>query len=381
MDFYCLSNSQLIANSLKLFNEVIGPNISGGDVLHEFSARVCYHSYQSFLTDDGFLNRVYSRGHVDVFEHGMIQIAIDEVKDLDKLELEIRRKNQYARISRHPTLFDEKNSHHLRVNASFRVWADLASSGIFGEDGLEQIHDILYSFAPKSCMWVAKEFTNKQMTHYLSPEILTYDLSTGGKVTLIARQISHDVNDPQQSSMSIFFDGVSRSLTHQLVRHRRASFSQESQRYVRMYKVNEDYSSPFIRIDGFDDDEFDGTLEQYARLIGEGKAPEDARMVLPNSTRTKIVTTMTMDDWSHFFWLRALDKGAQWEIREAGQAILKLAERHMYPFVKNECREAYQKGFFQNATNPHLVENDKPIERIKKARAIIRREARNVRSV
>ena len=61
---------------------------------------------------------------------------------------------------------------------------------------------------------------------------------------------------------------------------------------------------------------------KYAKLRGMGIRKEDARFLLPNAAETRIVATMNYAAWSHFLWLRAVDKAAQWEIRLMGQRVL-----------------------------------------------------------
>ena len=111
-------------------------------------------------------------------------------------------------------------------------------------------------------------------------------------------------------------EGVSRSLTHQLVRHRVASYSQQSQRYVSMAKAKY-VLPPSIA----DDPEAKGL---YTRAMDEAwkayrelakKVPkEDARYVLPNACHTNITITMNARELWHFFNLRCCRR-AQWEIR------------------------------------------------------------------
>lgn len=141
------------------------------------------------------------------------------------------------------------------------------------------------------------------------------------------------LDDPElllhHGSATFFFEGISRTCTHQLVRHRLASFSQESQRYVELSKGGWQAIVPpaveanpeamaelaeFWRI----------AEEKYARLRELGIRKEDARFLLPNAAETRIVTTMNYAAWSHFLWLRAVDKAAQWEIRAMGQEVLKM---------------------------------------------------------
>lgn len=122
-------------------------------------------------------------------------------------------------------------------------------------------------------------------------------------------------------------EGVSRSLTHQLVRHRVASYSQKSQRYVKAgssypyitphtINSNEEALSIFKEI-------MERTAEAYAKLSDLGIPAEDARYVLPNACETKIIVTMNARELMHFFALRSCNR-AQWEIRELSDRMLAL---------------------------------------------------------
>ena len=121
-------------------------------------------------------------------------------------------------------------------------------------------------------------------------------------------------------------EGVSRALTHQLVRHRIASFSQQSQRYVSMDDPS--YVVPHT-IEG--DPEamalFESTMDAiwkaYSNLESMGIPPEDARYVLPNGCTTNITITMNARELLHFFSLRCCNR-AQWEIREMADRMLDL---------------------------------------------------------
>ena len=111
-------------------------------------------------------------------------------------------------------------------------------------------------------------------------------------------------------------EGVSRSLTHQLVRHRVASYSQQSQRYVSMDKaeyvippsIKEDPEAKMLFRKAMDDD-----WKVYKQLVKKVKK-EDARYVLPNACSTNITVTMNARELWHFFNLRCCRR-AQWEIR------------------------------------------------------------------
>ena len=84
--------------------------------------------------------------------------------------------------------------------------------------------------------------------------------------------------------------------------------------------------------------------DRYAQLRGLGIRKEDARFLLPNAAETRIVTTMNFAAWSHFLWLRAVDKAAQWEIRAMGQRTLEMLYA-IAPAVFQEHWDVYQARF------------------------------------
>lgn len=157
-------------------------------------------------------------------------------------------------------------------------------------------------------------------------------------------------------------EGVSRSLTHQLVRHRVASYSQQSQRYVK--EGNFEYVVPpeIKKIRGaydlyvssmenqqksydnivkiLEDNHYNKYLEMgkdeiQAKSLSEKKAIEDARFVLPNACETKIVVTMNARSLFNFFSHRCCNR-AQWEIRELAIEMLKLV-KGVAPTVFAKC--------------------------------------------
>lgn len=122
-------------------------------------------------------------------------------------------------------------------------------------------------------------------------------------------------------------EGCSRVCTHQLVRHRLASYTQQSQRYV---KIREDEEKVFqlpksIKGSELEDevrDHYNESMDLYEELLNEGIPKEDARFVFPQSVRSKIVVTMNARELLHFFNLRTCYR-AQWEIREVAWSMLR----------------------------------------------------------
>ena len=117
--------------------------------------------------------------------------------------------------------------------------------------------------------------------------------------------------------------GVSRALSHQLVRHRIASFSQQSQRYVSMEDV-EYVIPPAIRSNPQALKTYNDVLNKIRDAytdISKIVPQEDARYILPNATPTNIVVTMNARSLLNFFSLRCCNR-AQWEIRELAEKML-----------------------------------------------------------
>jgi thymidylate synthase (FAD) len=144
----------------------------------------------------------------------------------------------------------------------------------------------------------------------------------------------------EHASFTFYIEGVSRAMTHQLVRHRIASYSQRSQRYVRHgdfdYVIPPQLAGKTVRAESGDmpaEDYYRQTMDLIAqryRAINEAlgdsgeSSNEDARYVLPNACETKIMVTMNARSLLHFFEER-LCRRAQWEIRRVADQMLKLA--------------------------------------------------------
>lgn len=125
-------------------------------------------------------------------------------------------------------------------------------------------------------------------------------------------------------SFTFGIEGVSRVLTHQLVRHRIASYDQQSQRYVAAHGF-EYIVPPSIAANPEARARFERIIAEirstYDALTDMGIPKEDARYVLANATETKLLVTMNARSLLHFFNLRCCNR-AQWEIREMAYKML-----------------------------------------------------------
>lgn len=138
-------------------------------------------------------------------------------------------------------------------------------------------------------------------------------------------------------SFTFGIEGVSRVLTHQLVRHRIASYDQQSQRYVAEHDF--EYITPHtIEENPEAKRAYDALLrkirETYGELMEMGVPKEDARYVLANATETKILVTMNARSLHHFFNLRCCNR-AQWEIREMAYKMLAEVQKVAPTLFKN----------------------------------------------
>lgn len=135
----------------------------------------------------------------------------------------------------------------------------------------------------------------------------------------------------EHASFTFAIEGVSRACSHQLVRHRMASYSQQSQRYVDLSKTDLGYIiPPTIKVNKDFSKKYKEVMEmiekEYKDLIKNGVKPEDARFILPNACQTKLVVTMNARSLLNFFRERCCLR-AQWEIRELANEMLKKVKK------------------------------------------------------
>ncbi len=131
-------------------------------------------------------------------------------------------------------------------------------------------------------------------------------------------------------SFTFGIEGISRVTSHQLVRHRIASFSQQSQRYVKVgggqgyiipESIKKNKKELFFKFQELSQSCF----SFYQEMLAEGILAEDARYILPQAIETSIIFTANARELIHFFRLRCCNR-AQWEIRELAISMLKLVK-------------------------------------------------------
>ena len=191
--------------------------------------------------------------------------------------------------------------------------------------------DVVYS-ACRQCYSPA--FAGDEFRPHRSAE------SLAAKESLIRRVVSSGHESPlEHVSLTFAVRGISRSCSHQLVRHRLASYSQQSQRYVDMQAFSY-VIPPTIEKDAELKEMFEATMqeirEKYHRIVKElnrkgikgEDATQDARFILPEAAETKIVVTMNCRELLHFFSVRCCNR-AQWEIRRLANEMLRICKEEL----------------------------------------------------
>jgi len=150
----------------------------------------------------------------------------------------------------------------------------------------------------------------------------------------------------EHTSFTFAISDVSRSLTHQLVRHRIASYAQQSQRYVNLKKPNY-VIPPKINANKIMKKAYQKTMDiiwkQYNTLLEMNIPAEDSRYVLPNAACTNIIVTMNARSLLNFFELRCC-LHAQWEIRILANIMLKEIQKKAPIIFKNAGPSCKSKG-------------------------------------
>lgn len=308
----------------------------------EYAGRVCYRSTHRMGTAPNFIVARVREGHEDIIEHIVVTVRI---ADSDE-PLRWRMVNRHCEVT-------ETTDGSWIVSGNTRVWLDLFRQGIALEalPLLKQVTPLVYA-----------EFPDPETSaplpdlHNDVPNIQALVPAEDGprRVTLLG--FTQPLLDDAEllrhhGSATFLLEGISRACTHQLVRHRLASFSQESQRYVDLRKggwsavVPPAVAENEMALEKLND-AWEYLQQVYADLRKLGIRKEDARFLLPNAAETRIVTTMNFAAWSHFLWLRAVDRAAQWEIRAVGQRILERLYA-IAPQVFQEQWDIYQEEFVE----------------------------------
>lgn len=287
--------------------------------LVEYAGRVCYASEANMGKNEDFIGARLRSGHEDIIEHAWASVLVD---------------TNLASLPEYNCLYLSKAQavNGVLLTGNLRAWRQ-----VFAQQQLLFALPHVAQVAPS----VFADFPAKEVPLLYRDELVS---TKGVGITVFPRVHLLGLLHPraqnvlvlldkeeldQHGAATFVFDGVTRALTHQLVRHRlMASYSQQSQRYADIDKADITLvAPPAIRSNPaalqLYLEQWEQTKANYAALRELGVRKEDARFLLPNGATTKIVVTMSFAGWRHFLWLRALDKAAQWEIRGIAQDVLR----------------------------------------------------------
>jgi len=293
----------------RLLAQAVDAGRTPADAASELAGRVCYKSTDRMGTVEFFVrNTLWRKGHHDTLEHnGIVARGLTNTRDQTLMLLGITQGHAYE-VSDGGIWFNMRtlNDHIDGIRAS----------KILPPSRMAQLAHAAHEASPSI-------FESNTVRGRIDPwhrkGVPVANLSQGKDVYCLGWTYGPD-GDP--AHMSVMFDGVSRNFTHQLVRHRLGSYSQESQRYVDARKAAWDIMYPF----GATDDQKDliARVHEYShrvykQLRASGMKKEDARTVLTGGERTRIVVSGPAPMWEHFFLLRS-HNSAQYEIRDISDA-------------------------------------------------------------
>ena len=288
----------------------------------ERCGRVCYKSEDKITpgSSEKFCASIIKRGHTSVLEHANLIFRLDQnsydwwwnqLKYLEHSDF-----RHYLRIT------SEDDDSYI-ISGNVRAWREVMSiivSWYAGYGGAFPLA-VIDAFSPMGILF-------SDILRYIENGYV-YDIA-GMKMNLVtdncpisqAGLIAH-------GTATIKFT-VDRGISHEIVRHRTASFSQESTRYCNYGKgqfngeitvVEPNFFSPGTTCYGLWEYACKRAESMYFSLLNEGCSPQQARDVLPTSTKTEIVMTDTYDHWRHFLELRT-SPAAHPQIRELAVPLL-----------------------------------------------------------
>lgn len=326
--------------------KIMEPSVSlvGGNVFYtnrpkhvELCGRVCYKS-EAKITEDSaekFIAGIIKRGHEAVLEHARITLNLSNRKDTYRLIQQVCIRMQKGGL--HDYLTFTQYDGVCIVSGNIRAWRDVCKfmyhTGTFFPDSIKRMWAENAPFFP--------EFF-KDDDPYIPDTITDIDPAPG------IPTFDDPVLRLRHSWYTLRFI-CDRGVTHEIVRHRPASYCQESTRYCNYSKA--DFGGeiavirPFYLHDG-DLDYFawkrgcEAAEKAYFDMLNADRTAQEARCVLPTSLKTELVMTATADEWLHFLKLRTAE-AAHPQMREmATRAREILAEQDAEVFSDEQIRDA-----------------------------------------
>ena len=290
-----------------LRSDIVRALMTPQEAIVEFAGRTCYRSVDKMGHAPKFLPARMAEGHQDIFEHVWITaVLIDDDDSVNLIE-----SHRYAWVTR------TENGQWCYVSANMRVWLELARTILVARS-------VVARYLPGMFVGYQVELPAPSARVEM-PERIVSGRATVNLIGIHHPQIQVGADVELHWAATFLLDGVSRALTHQLVRHRLLSFSQESQRYVSLdkggwYPIVPSAIASKTQTRQIVDETWRAIERGYEQLRELGIRKEDARYLLPNATSTTIMVSGSIAAWRDVFGQRCAPD-AQWEIRDVANAM------------------------------------------------------------
>ena len=290
-----------------LRSDIVRALMTPQEAIVEFAGRTCYRSVDKMGHSPKFLQARMAEGHQDIFEHVWITaVLIDDDDSVNLIE-----SHRYAWVTR------TENGQWCYVSANMRVWLELARTILVARS-------VVARYLPGMFTGYQAELPAPSARVEM-PERIVSGRATVNLIGIHHPQIQVGADVELHWAATFLLDGVSRALTHQLVRHRLLSFSQESQRYVSLdkggwYPIVPSAIASKTQARQIVDETWRAIERGYEQLRELGIRKEDARYLLPNATSTTIMVSGSIAVWRDVFRQRCAPD-AQWEIRDVANAM------------------------------------------------------------
>ena len=281
----------------------------------EFIARTCYKS-ENNITDEShktMCKNLYKNKHWAMLEHFIFIYKINKMTNFKSTFVEILNSEKYVDITEQFINDERRTIISFNTRSLLDLLIKYKDHDYILHDLIMLIEKIVYDY---DCDEI---FGNrfKKADHECFTKINITDIS----MLTPTEQFIHGWH-----SIKFICD---RGVSHEIVRHRTASFAQESTRYCNYSKDKYKNEITVIKPCFFDNDsqydDWKNACEKsegyYFKLLNEGATPQEARSVLPNSLKTELIMTAKLYEWNHFFELRT-DKSAHPQIRELAIPLL-----------------------------------------------------------
>ena len=337
---------KIIAPSVEIMRTGLETEMILPEQFIEKVGRTCYKSEDKITNDSAakFVGNLIKRGHEAMIEHWSLifqtsEHAYDEiVSDWNMLQENINIPldeplRPYLRFT--DSVAPDGELRYI-VSGNMRAWRDFAQACVTGMGHIPQ-----YMYGVIRCY----PLFFPEYQDYV-PAIINNDIL----MPVSVRELTNEERLVHQDVTVKFV--CDRGVSHELVRHRVASFAQESTRYCNYGNAKFGSEITVIRPswceEGTDMYETwrDGCLQAegaYFALLADGAVPQEARSLLPNSTKTEVIATMNLNGWDHFFSLRC-DPAAHPDMQEVADMAEMLFDLEVYPAMYEVGEEDLPQG-------------------------------------